>query len=248
MNGILIGHVDAVGPVISGWVSAPGGQGPLTVCCVLDDTLWLSARADLPRPDVAEALGCGELCGFSFALPPMVMDGKEHALLLGVLGHEEFRFPGAPASVVLGTPEISVFRADMQGLLATCPEAAGLQGESGAPLAAFLAQACGLTVGYALCLRPEDGRDAGCCRFLLDVRPPWRGCGAGSRLAEQVLAWARRQGVPGLRTSVALPDGGVVAFFERRGFRVEAVRHAALEGPAGPRDVADLVWTSPRGG
>lgn len=248
MNGILIGHVDAVGPVISGWVSAPGGQGPLTVCCVLDDTLWLSARAGLPRPDVAEALGCVELCGFSLALPPMVMDGREHALLLGVLGCEGFRFPGAPESVVLGKPEISVFRTGMQGFLAACPDAAGLQGESGAPLAAFLAQANDRTVGYALCLRPVDSRDAGCCRVLLDVRQPWRGHGAGSRLAEQVLAWALGQGVPGLRTSVALPDGGVVAFFERRGFRVEAVRQAALEGPAGPRDVADLVWTAPRGG
>ncbi|WP_243313677.1 GNAT family N-acetyltransferase [Fundidesulfovibrio agrisoli] len=242
MSGTLIGHIDAVGPVISGWATAPGGQGPLTVCCVLDDTLWLSTRADLSRPDVAEALGCCELCGFSFTLPPMVMDGGEHALALGVLGNEVFRFPGAPGSVVLGQPEISVFRADLQGFLAACPDAAGLQNEADAPLAVFLAQACGRAVGYALCLGPEHGTDPGCRRFLLDVRPPWRGHGAGSRLVERMLAWARGQGMLGLRTSVALPDGGVVAFFERRGFRVEAVRKAALEGQDGPRDVADLGW------
>ena len=248
MSETLMGHIDAVGPVISGWASAPGGQGPLTVCCVLDDTLWLSTRADLRRPDVAEALGCGELCGFSFTLPPTVMDGSEHALLLGVLGREDFRFPGAPERVVLGKPEISVFRADMQGFLAACPDAAGLQAEAGAPLAVFLAQACNRAVGYALCLGPEESLADGCCRFLLDVQTPWRGHGAGSRLAELLLTWARAQGTPGLRTSVALPDGGVVAFFERRGFRVEAVRQAALEGPDGPRDVADLAWTPQRGG
>ncbi|WP_243367276.1 GNAT family N-acetyltransferase [Fundidesulfovibrio soli] len=248
MSGTFPGHIDAVGPVVSGWVAAPAGEGPLTVCCVLDDTLWLSARADLPRPDVAEALGCGELCGFSIALPPVVMDGREHALLLGVLGHETYRFPGAPTSVVLGRPDISVYPADGQALLAACPDAAGLQDGPGAPLAVFLAQACGSTVGYALCLGPEDGSPGGCCRFLLDVRPPWRGHGAGSRLAEQMLAWARSRGGLTLRTSVALPDGGVVGFFERRGFRVEAVRQHALESADGPRDVADLAWTAPAGG
>lgn len=242
MSGTLIGHIDALGSVISGWASATGGEGPLTVCCVIDGTLWLSARADLPRPDVAEALGRGEMCGFNFHLPPTVMDGREHALLLGVLGNEDFRFPGAPGSVVLGRPDISVFRADPQALLEVCPEAAALQDGHGELLAVFLAQASGRTVGYALCLGPEDGADAGCCRFLLDVQPLWRGHGAGSRLAGQMLAWARARGGLTLRTSVALPDGGVVEFFERRGFMVEAVRRGALDSADGPKDVADLAW------
>ena len=247
MNAVM-GHVDTVGETVSGWVTVTGEDAALTVCCVLDDILWISARAELPRPDVAQALGCGQHCGFRIALPPVIVDGREHAFSIGVLGHEDFHFPGSPASVVLGRTDIRIFQADMRAFQAACPEAAELQCGPGEPRAAFLAEACGRTIGYALCLPPDADEGAVGHRVLMDVHSPWRRRGAGSGLMEALLAWAGAQDGLTLTTSIALPDGGVVDFFKRRGFKEEAVRLHSITVGAEPVEVADLAWKAPQTG
>lgn len=72
-----------------GWIAPPGWQAgqkadPVTLQVLVDGEVALTAIADMPRADVAQA-GRGPLaCGFDFALPRQLRDGLAHQLVLRV--------------------------------------------------------------------------------------------------------------------------------------------------------------------
>lgn len=97
------GHIDAVEPALSGWVSEIA-RPSVPVGCVLsiDAAAPIPLTADRARPDVAAAGLGGPNCGFAVDLPPRVLDGREHRLRLLLGDGRNLNLPGMPPSVALG--------------------------------------------------------------------------------------------------------------------------------------------------
>jgi len=97
------GHVDAVEPVLSGWVSeiaAPAA--PVTFIVSIDRGHRIPSIAARPRDDVAAAGLAPPNCGFSVDLPLCFLDGFEHDFALLLPDGRSLNLPGSPASVALG--------------------------------------------------------------------------------------------------------------------------------------------------
>jgi ribosomal protein S18 acetylase RimI-like enzyme len=105
-GGILVGyrgHVDAVEPVMSGWVSEIAcPKRPVALLLSIDRGHQIPVVADRPRPDVAAAGLAAPNCGFSVELPACFLDGAEHELALLVSDGGNLSLPGSPARVALG--------------------------------------------------------------------------------------------------------------------------------------------------
>src|SRR5688572_7872277 len=77
------GHVDAIEPVLTGWVvDAMQPAEPVAFSVAIDGESLVSISAGRPRPDVAAAGLGGPNCGFAVELPSRVLDGAEHDLAL----------------------------------------------------------------------------------------------------------------------------------------------------------------------
>src|SRR5438874_12331442 len=97
------GHVDAVEPVLSGWVteiSRPAA--PVSFIASIDRGHRIPVTADLKREDVAAAGLAGRNCGFVVDLPADVLDGAEHEIALLLPDGRRLNLPGCPARVALG--------------------------------------------------------------------------------------------------------------------------------------------------
>ena len=111
------GHVDAIEPVLSGWVgeiSRPAA--PVEFIVSIDRDHLLSVVADRPRADVAEAGLAGPACGFSVELPRRFFDGMEHQLALLLPDGRSLNLPGSRDCLVLGPVGADLLPAGAAGL------------------------------------------------------------------------------------------------------------------------------------
>ena len=104
---MVIGHIDNMGSIISGWVWG-GTEERLRVVCRIDKVTEIEVVASQYRPDVRNA-GYGDgYSGFSLQIPERLCDRQEHWLELLVPERPGWSFPGVPAHAVFGIPEIRV--------------------------------------------------------------------------------------------------------------------------------------------
>src|SRR6266853_1894689 len=97
------GHVDAIEPVLSGWVTEVARPAaPVGFTVSIDRGDRASVIADRPRSDVAAAGLAAPNCGFSVELPVQFRDGREHELALLLGDGRNLHLPGLPPSVALG--------------------------------------------------------------------------------------------------------------------------------------------------
>src|SRR5436190_8414716 len=97
------GHVDAVEPVLSGWVTEIARpSAPVVFFFGVDGIHRFPIAADRPRNDVAAAGLADVRCGFAFELPARFCDGEAHALVLMLPDGRSLNLPGCPQRVALG--------------------------------------------------------------------------------------------------------------------------------------------------
>lgn len=91
----LRGRIETfLGVRLSGWVwdaAAPGDSVLLDV--LIDGRPWVQIVADHPRPDLANV--ASDRCGFIADLPEIMVDGREHSVIVKVVG-TELAFAGCP--------------------------------------------------------------------------------------------------------------------------------------------------------
>src|SRR5260370_6559568 len=105
-DGILdgfCGHVDAIEPVLWGWVSEIATPNrPVTFFLSIDRRHPIPVIADRPRGDVAASGLAGANCGFSVDLPARFLDGAEHELAVLLSDGRNLNLPGSLPRVALG--------------------------------------------------------------------------------------------------------------------------------------------------
>lgn len=97
------GHVDAVEPVLSGWISEVARPAtPVSFIASVDRGHRIPVTADRKREDVAAAGLADRDCGFAVDLPTDVFDGAEHEIALLLPDGRSLNLPGCPPSLALG--------------------------------------------------------------------------------------------------------------------------------------------------
>ena len=237
------GHVDAIEPVLTGWVvDAAHPAEPVIVTLVIDHAAPIPVRADRPRADVAAAGLGGPDCGFAVELPARLLDGAEHELTLLLPGDRDLALPGLPPRVALGplraaliSPEAAELDAVLDLLCRTEAEAGfdpqRITRETAAAFNAirlpqqgfmFYAQTGNRLVGYG---RLERGEPAGCGVIGLTVLAAYRRKRLGEALLRALLDAAANE--PGLRQvwlSVHPDNHPALRLYEKLGF-VRDARH-----------------------
>ena len=98
-----IGHVEAIEPVLTGWVidrNCP--ERGVSITALIDGAVRFVVIADQPRPDVAAA-GHGALnCGFALALPVHLLDGRAHEFEMTAADAGPLELPGWHSPIVFG--------------------------------------------------------------------------------------------------------------------------------------------------
>lgn len=241
-NGILPGyrgHVDAIEPVLAGWVvEAARPAGPVPLIVSIDREPSIPLVADRPRPDVAAAGLGGPNCGFSVELPSHLLDGTEHGLALLLADGRSLNLPGALPRVALGPVEAELTPASSAGLDAvldllrrTDDEAGfdpdGVRLENAAAFNAirspeegfvFYARAGGRLVGYG---RLDRGRGdaAGLGVVALTVLEAYRRKGIGQALLRALLHAATEESSLHRVWLSARPDNApAIRLYEKLGF------------------------------
>src|SRR5262245_34177629 len=98
-----------------------------------------------------------------------------------------------------------------------------IQGWEGATNILFVAEDGDAWVGMAVGSRTGDEPSAHL--YAMWVEPVWRTRGVGSRLVEEVLAWARSWGSRWVILGVTETNDGAARFYERLGFGDTGERH-----------------------
>lgn len=237
------GYIDRVDQAIHGWFwdETRRAARPRVVCRV--DGEWAGAAlAGEFRADLAEAgFGDGH-GGFRLPLPESCLDGREHRLELRVAERPEFRFPGVPAELVLGTPSFTVAALDA-GDAETYADfwAAHLEAETGVvgnrsaiarSAASFIRQGDGLLLGgwsggrvvgfCALERKPGDPYRHGAVLRIAVLRL-YRSKGLGGRLLSAALVHAGPLGLRRVELTVNVGNTGARRLYERFGFVAEGV-------------------------
>jgi ribosomal protein S18 acetylase RimI-like enzyme len=97
------GHVDAIEPVLSGWVTdSIHPLDPVVFFVGIDEQRRFQVVADRLREDVAAAGLAAPRCGFAFELPSRFRDGGEHEIALLLPDGRNLNLPGSPPRVALG--------------------------------------------------------------------------------------------------------------------------------------------------
>src|SRR5437588_773333 len=107
------GHLDAVEPVLSGWVNeAAWPNRPVRFFLGIGPGHPTPVIADRPGADVAAAGLGGPNCGFSLVPPAHLLDGTEHELGFILPDGRRLNLPGGPANVALGPVRADLIPAD----------------------------------------------------------------------------------------------------------------------------------------
>jgi ribosomal protein S18 acetylase RimI-like enzyme len=113
------GHVDAVEPVLSGWVSEIARpDAPVRFALCIDRGDPIPVIADRLRGDVAVAGLAHPNCGFAVELPARFLDGAEHEIMLLLSGGRRLHLPGNPGRVALGPVRADLVPASVAGAAA----------------------------------------------------------------------------------------------------------------------------------
>ena len=96
---IFHGSIDCVGYYIEGWAATPDGT-PAQITIEIDGRPAATLACDINRPDVHAAGFPTATAGFSFALPPALLDGAPHDL--AILFPDGQPLPFNPATGVAG--------------------------------------------------------------------------------------------------------------------------------------------------
>lgn len=238
------GHVDAVEPVLSGWVTEIARPAaPVAFIVSVDRGHRIPVVADRKRGDVAAAGLAGPNCGFAVDLPAGVLDGAEHDLALTLPDGRRLNLPGCPASIALGPviPELVPASAASLDTVADLlrrtdseagfdPDLIGLEHAAafnaiGSPDQGFLfyARVGARLVGYG---RLDRGRDD--ARALgvvaLTVLEAYRRKGIGEALLRALLRGASSSGLSEVWLSVRPDNTPAVRLYEKLGFVHDANR------------------------
>ena len=261
-DGILAGyrgHVDAIEPVLSGWVAEIARpRAPVTLSLSIDRAPGIAMTADRMRPDVAASGLAGPNCGFAIELPPRVLDGAEHGLDLLVSDGRRLNLPGIPARVALGPVPADLVPAGaanvdaVRDLLTRTDDEAGIDG---APVSRndaaafnairqpeqgfiFYARAGTRLVGYG---RLDRGRGEAAVLGVvaLTVLAAYRRKGLGEALMRALLRSAATAGLREVWLAVRPDNAPALRLYERLGFGRDA--HHPLGRLAMPSELT-MVW------
>jgi ribosomal protein S18 acetylase RimI-like enzyme len=103
-----------------------------------------------------------------------------------------------------------------------------IEGWEGATNVMYVAEADTALVGMAVGSR--TGKSLNAHLHAMWVDPAWRTRGVGSRLVDEVLAWARSWGSRSVILGVTENNDGAARFYERLGFADTGKRHRLREG------------------
>lgn len=232
------GHVDAVEPVLSGWVSEIAHPAaPVAFVVSIDGGHRIPVLANRKREDVAAAGLAGPDCGFAVELPAGVLDGALHDLALLLPDGRSLNLPGCPVSIALGPVPAGVVPAAAASLDAIAdllrrtdleagfdPALIGIEHATAfnalvSPDRGFLFYArvgAGL-VGYG---RLDRGRDdaAALGVVALTVLEAYRRKGIGEALMRALLRGAASSGLSEVWLSVRPDNTPAVRLYEKLGF------------------------------
>jgi ribosomal protein S18 acetylase RimI-like enzyme len=237
------GHVDAIEPVLSGWLAQVARPDmPVAFAIRIDRAEPIAAIADRPRPDVAAAGLAGANCGFAVELPARWRDGAEHVVALLLPDGRSLGLPGCPSHVALGTVPADLVPARLASLdavldlLRRTDEEAGfdpgiIRPENAAAFNAmrspdqgfqFYARASARLVGYGRLVRGQG--DAALLGVVaLTVLAAYRRKGLGEALMRALLDAATAE--PSLREvwlSVRPDNTPALQLYRKLGFRRDA--------------------------
>jgi [ribosomal protein S18]-alanine N-acetyltransferase len=244
-DGILSGyrgHVDAVDPVLAGWVSEVAQPArPVRFVVSIDREHRLPVTADRRRSDVAEAGLAAPDCGFSLPLPSRVRDSAEHEVRLLLADGRSLNLPGIAATPVLGPVRAELVAAgaagaaDVLALLRQNDLEAGFDPALVGPENAaafdglrspeqgfvFYARANGRLVGYG---RLDRGRReaAGLGIVALTVLEAYRRKGLGEALLRALLRAATEADLREAWLSVRPDNTPAIRLYEKVGFVSQA--------------------------
>ena len=245
-GGILLGyrgHVDAVEPVLSGWVNeAVSPNRPASFFLRIDRSDPIPVIADRLRVDVTAAGLGGPNCGFSLVLPARFIDGAEHELAFILPDGRSLNLPGRPSSVALGPVRADLIPAGTASLSAVAdllrrtdfeggfdPDLVGIENAAAFNAISgtdqgflFYARAAAGLVGYA---RLDRGRGGAAALGVvpLTVLEAYRRKGLGEALMRALLRAAAEEG--GLREvwlSVRPDNTPATRLYDKLGFVREA--------------------------
>jgi ribosomal protein S18 acetylase RimI-like enzyme len=253
------GHLDAVDPVLSGWVSEIARQdAPVLFSLSIDRADPIPVIADRAREDVAAAGLAGPICGFAVDLPARLLDGAEHEIALLLPDGRNLNLPGRPQRAALGpvaadlVPASAVGVAAVVDLLRRTDAEAGLDpgligiehavafNAIGARNRGFLVYARAGTrlVGYGRLDRVE-GDPAGLGVVALTVLEAYRRKGLGDALMRALLRAAAEGSLREVWLSVRTDNIPAIRLYEKLGFVPKA------DHPVGgwkvPGEIA-MVW------
>jgi ribosomal protein S18 acetylase RimI-like enzyme len=246
-DGVLAGycgHVDAIEPVLSGWVvQAAHPAVPVALIVSIDGESQIPLVADRPRPDVAAAGLGGPYCGFAAALPSRLLDGAAHEVALLLPDGRNLNLPGRPQIVALGEVPAELIPASAADVDAVLDLLRRNDGEAGfdphlvgpdnaaafnairSPEQGFVvyARAGARLVGYGRLdrgrLDSDRGDAAGFGVVALTVLAAYRRKGLGEALMRALLKSATA--TPGLRQvwlSVRPDNAPAIRLYEKLGF------------------------------
>ncbi len=258
------GHVDAIEPVLSGWVAEVARPAaPVAFFLSIDRISRIAMIADIPREDVAAAGLGGPNCGFSVDLPARFLDGAEHELAFILADGRSLNLPGSPASVALGPVPADLIPASAASLDAVVdllrrtdleggfdPDLIGIEHAAAFNAVSvpdrgfvFYARAGARLVGYG---RLDRGRgEAGALGVVaLTVLEAYRRKGLGDALMRALLrAAAEEHSLREVWLSVRQDNTPAMRLYEKLGF-VRKPNHSSA-GWKMPDEIA-MLWL-PRG-